>query len=267
MLINYNNSYQAAYVNVANGLTGSIQSRYNSVEYYFQLKKENAQLIDENAKLKQALFALGKTDDTSSAKLYNKIDSLFTDSLRRGLRYVYFTAKVVNNSLTNENNYITLKKGAADGIKVDMAVDGPQGIVGRVIAVSQHYSIVMSLLNHNSKISTMLKNNNYTGIVDWDGRNPSLLTLHNIPQSISNKIKIGDTAITSNLSGNFPPGLMVGRVAKVTTDPASNFLAITLKSATNFYTLQYVYLIHNTMLTEQRELEANTQKQMQPTTK
>ena len=79
-----------------------------------------------------------------------------------------------------------------------MAVTGPQGIVGVVVAVSDNYSKVMSLLNRNSKVSSMLKKDNVTGSVEWDGNDPSYLTLKGIPRSA--KVVKGDTVLTSNYS-------------------------------------------------------------------
>ena len=187
-----------------------------------------------------------------------KIDSLLTDTSGRIQKFIFLPAKVVNNSFTEENNYITLERGALQGIKKDMAVTGPNGIVGRVINVSDNYARVMSLLNHNSKVSVMLKKNNATGIVEWDGKSADYILLHGISKSV--QVQKGDSVITSTLSGNFPPGLMVGKVSAIEADPSSNFYTLKLETSTNFYTLQHAYVIENMMWEEQRMLEAQTPK-------
>ncbi len=256
MLVNYNKSYQAFFASNASELTGTLDKQYNSIEYYFRLKATNDQLARENAALKNKLFSLEKGLDTTAIL---KTDSTLVDSTWQYQQFYFLPARVVSNDLTDENNYITLQRGSKQGVRKDMAVTGPDGIVGRVIFVSPNFSRVMSLLNHYSKVSVSLKNNSYNGIVDWDGKNAGVLLMHNVPKSAS--IQKGDTVVTSTLSESFPPGLMVGTVLSVaSTDQASNFYTIKVKSATNFYTLQYAYVIGDRMLAEKKDLEARTPK-------
>ena len=255
-LSKYNKTHQAFFASVSNEVTGSISEKYNKIEYYFRLKKTNEQLAAENANLRKMLPSGFESPDTAKATI---MDSLAKDTL--GIRkYNFLVAKVVNNSVSQENNYITLHRGAKQGVKVDMGVIGPDGIVGKVILVSDNYSRVMSALNRKSRVSAMLQRGLYTGDLEWDGKDPGYLTLNKIPKSA--KVQKGDTVLTSNVSErlSFPPGIMVGTVAEISTDPSSNFLTLKIKSATNFYTLQYVYLTDNLLWEEQKALEAKTPK-------
>lgn len=255
-LYNYNKTHQSFFGGLANEITGAISKRYNDVEDYFQLKKTNEQLAEENRRLRQLLPSSFENADTAQITY---IDSLAKDTL--GTRkFNFLVAKVVNNSVTQENNYITLHRGAKQGVKVDMGVIGPDGIVGKVILVSDNYSRVMSLLNRKSKVSAMLKKGLYSGELEWDGKDPSYLTLHSIPKSA--RVQRGDTVLTSNVSEklSFPAGLMVGTVAEIIPDASSNFYTLKVKSATNFYTLQYVYLSDNLQAEEQQQLESKTPK-------
>lgn len=256
ILINYNQTYQVVFSNVANETTGSVGAKYNSIEYYFHLKKTNEALAAENAQLRGLLKSSFESPDTSTVI---KIDSLLKDTLGRVRKFQFLPAKIVNNDISNQNNYITLYRGAKQGAKVDMGVIGPQGVVGKIILVSENYSRVMSLLNRNTKVSAMLKNGFYTGLVDWDGKDPRYVTMHNVPKSA--KVKIGDSVLTSNLSGSFPPGIMIGTVAAIQGDPSSGFFELKAKTATDFYTIQYAYLVNNMIWTEQKELEAKTPKE------
>lgn len=255
MLIKFNRTYEAVFANSANEVTGGIDKRYNNVTSFFNLKKENEKLLQQNALLLNSQPYSFKQSDSSHV---TRLDTLLKDTIGRIQKFTFLPAKVVNSSVAEENNYITLERGANQGVKKDMGVVGPDGIVGRVILVSDNYSRVMSLLNHNSKVSAMLKKGFYSGIVDWDGEDPAYVTLHNISKSA--KAQKGDTVITSNLSGNFPPGLMVGTVAAIETDPSSNFYTLKLRTATNFFSLQNAYLIQNMLWDEQKNLEAQTPK-------
>jgi rod shape-determining protein MreC len=259
-LVKYNQTYEAAYSNAAHSVTGGIEKKYNNIQYFFDLKSTNKELVAENAALRSALSLYNRNADSLHLdQIYTLIDTLHVDSTGAIRKYQYFEAKVVNNSLTNENNFITIEKGSKQGVKKDMAVAGPKGIVGQVVAVSPNYSLVMSLLNHNSRVSGMLKANKVAGFIEWDGKYPNILNLNNIPKRT--KVKKGDTVITSNLSENFPQDLMIGRVVQIEElDPSSNFYQIKVLTGTDFYNLQYVYVIKNQYTTEQKILETKAPK-------
>ncbi|HAK12073.1 MAG TPA: rod shape-determining protein MreC, partial [Chitinophagaceae bacterium] len=65
----------------------------------------------------------------------------------------------------------------------------------------------------------------------------------------------GDTVLTSNYSANYPSHLMVGTVAAVNSDPATNFYTIKVKTATNFFSIQFVTVIATKLYNEQTALE------------
>ena len=264
-LVRYNDSYAAAYSNVFNEYVGRLQRRYNDVQYFFDLKSTNKALIDENTKLRNALsasiYAMDSLNTDSTAVLR---DSLLRDTsgMRIYQQFSYLPAKVVNNSISLENNYITLQKGTNDSIAVDMAVTSPHGVIGKIISVSSNFSIVMSMLNHNSRISAMLLSNNTTGTVVWDGESPDRVELKEIPRIIP--VRVGDTVVTSNISPNFPTGLIIGTVTAVKKDQTTSFHKIEVKPGVNFRSLQYGYIIKNQLFNEQKALEnAMKLKEMQ----
>jgi len=178
------------------------------------------------------------------------------DSLEKIRKFFYYPAKVVGNTFTLQRNYITIERGALQGIKKDMAAISPDGsIVGVVVEVNDNYSKIMSLLHRNSKVSAMLKRDKIAGSIEWDGEDPNILTLKNISKSAAPKL--GDTVLTSPYSSNFPAQILVGRVTKVIQDPSSNFLTLSVQSATNFFKLEYIYLVENKRMVEQKAVEQN----------
>lgn len=255
ILVNYNKTYQAVFANAANEVTGRIDRQYNNIQYFFHLKETNRRLAEENVRLRNMLRENYEGADTGRIR---HVDSSYRDTLGRVRMYTWLPAKVVSSSVSEENNYITLFRGKAQGVTPEMAVVGPEGIVGKVILVSENYSRVMSLLNHNSKVSAMLKKSGYNGIVEWDGKDSRYIIMRGISKSAT--VQKGDTVLTSNLSGNFPPGLMVGTVAEVQASQESNFYTLKVRSATNFFNLQYAYLVENNFYQEQKKLEAQTPK-------
>ena len=251
VLINYNKTYNAIFSNIGYQLTGSVGKKYSGIENYFHLKEENQKLVLQNAELLNKSSQAFANPDTATVV---KIDSTLKDSTGRLRRFSFLSAQVVNNSTTEQNNYITIFRGSKQGVHKDMGILGSSGIAGHVVEVSENYSLAMSLLNRNSRVSAMLKNGNNTGMVEWDGENPQYVQLHNIPRSV--KIKKGDTVLTSNLATFFPEGIMVGTVAEIANESSSNFYLLKIKTATDFYTLQNVFLVDNLLLNEQKTLEA-----------
>ncbi|MBI1781867.1 MAG: rod shape-determining protein MreC [Sphingobacteriales bacterium] len=249
-LFSYNKFHQAAFMGTANELTGSVFSQYNKVEGYFSLRKENERLSKENTRLINLL-----KEDYSSADTTNKVvtDTIPIDTLGTKRKYLYMQAEVVHNSTNLPNNFITLHRGSNQGVKRDMGVYGPGGIVGVVVDVSSNFSVVMSLLHKQSNTSVKIKKTGESGKLEWDGTDASILTLRDIPKSV--KLQKGDTVLTSQYSDKFPPNLMVGTIAQIIQEQSTNNYLLKIKSATDFKSIQTVWIIDNMQREEQKELE------------
>lgn len=255
MLSRSSKTHEAFFSFYDNEAIGTINKGYSDFTYYFSLKDINKQLADENSKLRYQIPSNLITSD-SSHKLV--VDTSLTDTSGRYRKYTYLPANVVGNTITLQNNFLTLERGVLQGVKVGMSVIGPQGIVGVVLHVSDNYCIVMSLMNRSSKVSAMMKKDKSAGSIEWSGENPYFVTLKNIGKGV--KVNIGDTVVTSNYSANFPSNIMIGTIAGKTADPSSNFYTLKVKVSTNFASLQYVYLVQNVHYDEQKELESKEQK-------
>lgn len=256
MLSSYNKTYETFFGGWSNQVTGNINKKYNGWSYYFNLRNTNEQLIAENAALRNQL-GLNFVAIDSSKKLGTVV--LRKDSLEKTRKFYYYPAKVVGNTFTLQKNYIIIERGSLQGVKKDMAAISPEGsIVGVVVEVNDNYSKIMSLLHRNSKVSAMLKRDKIAGSIEWDGADPSILILKNISKSAAPKI--GDSVLTSPYSSNFPSQLMVGKVTSILKDPSSNYLTLNVKSTTNFFNLEYIYLVENKRMAEQKNVEKNEPK-------
>lgn len=249
MLSGSSKTHQAFFASAANEVTGGINKKYYGFREYFSLKETNKQLADENARLRNLLKADFTAPDSTSIV---QVDSLVKDSLNRYRKFTFLPAKVVGNTITSNTNYIMLERGSKQGVTKDMSVISPQGIVGVVVEVSDNYSKVMSLLHKFSKVSAMLQKGNTSGDVEWDGNDPHYITMRKVSKGA--KVAIGDTVVTSTYSANFPSNIMVGTVVEIKPDPAASFYNLKLKTATNFFNLQYAYLVQNIRFAEQNEL-------------
>ena len=256
MLFRYNRFHEAAFMNVAKEMTGGLYDKVNNTEYYFHLKRTNDSLVHENERLRNMLRSNFESPDSSSKILR---DTVPYDTLGHYRKFLWREAKVSNNSTSTQNNYITIHRGENQGVKRDMGVVSGNGVVGVVVNTSSNYATVMSLLHRSSKLSGSLKKTGETGTVFWSGDSPLFLTLINIPKSA--KVAKGDTVITSQYATRFPP-TVIGTVFSVAEDPSTNFYTLTLRPATNFFSLQYVYVVENLQAEEQKSLEDATKKKV-----
>lgn len=249
MLSNSSKTHEAFFGSAANEVTGRINKKYYGFKEYFSLKQINKQLAEENARLQNQLLANFETPDTT---IINVVDSLTKDTLNRSRKFTYLPAKVVGNSISAKANYIMLERGSKQGVQKDMSVVSPQGIVGVVTEVSENYAKVMSMLHSFTQVSAMHKNTKTSGVVFWDGTDPHYINMKSVSKGAA--VKIGDTILTSTYSSTFPSNIMIGTVVQVKPDPAASFNNLKLKPATNFFNIQYVYVIQNSRFEEQNNL-------------
>nr|MCU0354016.1 rod shape-determining protein MreC [Cytophagales bacterium] len=236
----------------SNRYTAQVLQKTQSVKDYFDLRDVNRQLAAENARLHQ-LYQQASLSKAGLAGDY-RLDS----ALARRFRYT--AAKVIKNSTVAPRNYVTIDKGSLDGIKPDMGVISPQGVVGKVTACSEHFSVVTSVLHLDYKLSSEIKKNGSVGMVEWDGKNSQVSQMKFVPRYID--IKPGDTVVTSSFNAVFPQGVMVGTVQEAKAAPAETSYDLRLRLSTDFNRLSYVYVITNVYKEEQEKLE----KQVVPTT-
>jgi rod shape-determining protein MreC len=244
IIYRFNNYQKASFVNFTTGVTSSLYTGVNNIETYFSLREVNDSLQQENARLHSLLLTSYYENNITSNSIK---DTIYKQ------QYTYLAAKVVNNSVTKRNNYITINRGRLHGVKPEMAVICESGIVGIVLNVSDHYATVLSFLNNNCKISAKLEKTQSFGSLVWDGINPKYAKLLDVNKHVP--VAINDNIITSNYSTIFPEGIRIGRVIDQSLEPGDNFHSITVELYTNFSTLSSVYVIDNIFKEEQQQLE------------
>lgn len=225
------NTYQDTKVsNVSMAVSGSILSIRNNIYYYFKLGEENRRLAEENAYL-LAQRTVSKSfveDSIAQDSSFNEIFNLTT-------------AKVIDNNITRQNNYITINKGSTDSIEKGMGVIVGNGVVGIVTNVSKNYSKVMSVLNTQSRVSVKLKKSGAIGNMIWDGKDPWILAIDNI--SKTEPVAIGDTFVTTGFSNFFPSDIYTAVVKEVSPNPSSSFLKINAELSYDIDKVDFVYVV------------------------
>jgi len=244
-------------VSSANSISGLVYKKRSDVAYYFGLRNMNDSLLNENALLRKKIEQLHSLDTLRDSLVHSKINPSDTSiHIVKFADYVYRTARVINNSINTSNNYITINRGARDGVEKNMAVISGTGIVGRVEHVSAHFASVLSILSSKQKVSAKLKDGT-NGYIVWDEKQPDELLMTDVTQQA--KVKKGDSVFTTSYSF-FPADLLIGVVTKIETIKKNNFQLLYLQSSTNFRNLQYVYVVENKMAQERKQLEDSSIK-------
>lgn len=243
-------------MNSANAVSGLMYKKQNDVVYYFGLRTMNDSLLNENARLRAMLAQYAEVDTLQDSTVHRPIPVKVNDSTNivQFADYYYRTARVINNSVGASNNYVTINRGHNHGIREKMAVISGSGVVGKIIAVSDNFSVALSVLSTKQQVSAKLKDGTL-GFVTWEGGNPDILFMRDVPAEI--KVKRGDSVMTTSYSF-FPQDILIGRVFKVVKIKKNNLQLLYLRSSTNFRKLQYVYVVENRMMEERTGLEDST---------
>lgn len=248
-LIIENNQYQSArFFNSSSRTVASLNNLSQEVREYFLLRNINSTLAEENAYLRSRLEQFNQLKQLTSPY---QTDSLAIDSVVIK-QFDFISAKVVNNSVNRVTNYLTVNKGSDDGVTSGMAVISPLGAVGKVKAVSKHYSVVTSILHKDYRVSVFMPRTGYFGSARWDGVNPDFVQLEFVPRHV-NPSK-GDTIVTSAYNAIFPEGIMVGTIAEVKQDETL-FYDLKVKLSQDFRKLSYVKIVRSHLKHEQDSLE------------
>ncbi len=248
-LVIENNQYQSTtYFNTSNQLAANIISKSQSVREYFSLRDINSELATENSVLRKKL-------DQRSQLLYAMELKNFREPALIN-RFDYISAKVINNSTRYYKNFITINKGKVHGVLPGMAAISSTGVVGKVKTVSDNYAVLISLLNIDDHVSSIIKRTGHYGTVQWDGLDPHLIDLKYIPRHV--ELKQGDTVMTSGYNAVFPEGVFIGVIKSFKLNEEAQFHTIKLELSQDFGKLSFVEIIRSNQKKEIDSLEQKT---------
>jgi len=245
-----NNSYpQAQFVSSANEVTGGLYAKVDEWRGYLSLTTVNDSLARENAHLRNLLKSSYYIDTASKHQV--------TDTVYKK-QYEYVVAKVINNSVDHNNNYLTINRGSNAGIAKGMGVICNKGLVGKVIFVSNKYALVQSFLHKDSRFSAMLADTKEIGYIEWgDDFNPHKGLLKDVSNNA--QPKLGEWVVTSGYS-LFPEGVPIGKLSNLHSKSGGYSLNMEVTLSVDFSKLEYVNVVVNKFEKEQEGLEAHQKK-------
>ncbi|MBS1680599.1 MAG: rod shape-determining protein MreC [Bacteroidetes bacterium] len=248
-LIVANNQYQSTkYFNSSNRVVAWLNTSAQNIREYFLLADINATLSRNNAML------LNKIEEQSQRLYRMQLHQRPDSSVEKNFQYIQ--ARVINNSTKFYKNFITIDQGQADGISVGMAVTNSFGAVGKVKSVSKHYAVLISLLNIDNQVSSVLKRTGQFGTIQWDGTDPSYIDLKYIPRHVIPLV--GDSVVTSGYNAVFPPGIFIGKIKEFKLRDEALFYDIKIELGQDFGRLNFVEVINAKRKAEKDSLELIT---------
>ena len=255
-MIVQNQGYQKSiYLSSSNSVVSGMYEWSNGVVEFFKLRAANDNLSEENTTLKNQVIKLQNQLTTLKPETKDSVHFRIPPEME----YQFISAKVISCTTNKLQNYITLNKGAIDGIKSDMGVVSDEGVVGIIKNVSRRFSVVIPILNPKIEISCKFKRNNYSGGLMWSGEDYRYANLTDIARHV--EFSYGDTLITSGLTSTFPEGIPVGIIEEFKIKESDPYYKIKVKLAVNFRTLSHVKVINYLNYNEQRSLEKKSEEQ------
>lgn len=258
LLFRFNNFQGSVYFSSANAVAGKVYEYNSSVTTFFNMSQSNKKLSERNLILEQQVRALTQYIATHHG------DSLAMEQCQKqalaGFKLI--PAKVIQSTINREDNLITIDKGKADGIHEDMGVACGTGVVGVVYMASDHYSIVLPVINVNSNISVMIRKRGYFGFLHWKGTPSDIAYVDDVPRHA--RFSLGDYVVTNGYSSIFPPGIMVGKILHVFNSSDGLSYRVQLRLSTDFGKLRHVCVIDNSALKDKALLLKAAQDSLKP---
>ena len=239
--------HKSKMISSANFFTGGIYEKVNNIDEYFSLRAQNDELALENARLKSLLF--NQKDTTKLPKI---------DSIKGVKKTDIIVSKVIRNSYSAFENYLTINSGAASGIKPNMGVINSAGIIGIIDNTSKNYATIISILNVKSQINAKIKKSNHFGSLVWNAKSTGFVQLIDVPRLAG--VRKGDTIVTGGQSIIFPENIGIGTIDKVYIDNVTNYYTLDIKLFNDMTNLGHVYIIKNKDSEEISNLESQTKK-------
>lgn len=245
-LFSFNGHQRSVFFTTANDVVGSAYNVISSITSYIYLQKENQALEAANEELRKEVYTMRQQMEAMQRDSVKHLQAL-------PQKYDLVAAQVVNMTIHKTNNLITINKGEADGIRPEMGVINSQGVVGIVYMTSQHYSIVLPILNEDSKISCRLRKSEFFGSLVWKRGHADIAYVTSVPRHAH--VEKNDIVETNGYSDIFPPGLPIGVVQRIGDSPDGMSYFLRAKLFVNFSTLRQVSVITNYCAPERRLLE------------
>ena len=214
----------------ASSMIGGVRTSWDDYLALQSVRSDNEQLRREVAQLQVAL----QQQRALAQQSRTLVDLL---KLREGTQLDTVAAGVIAGSASPDFRTLTIDKGAADGLRPDMAVIAPAGVVGRIITPSARAAKVQLLIDRNAAAGAIVERSRAQGVVEGTGGS---LQLNYVSGTAD--VQSGDVVSTSGIDGIYPKGFVIGQIESVER-AAGAFGAIVIRPAVNFSSIEAVLVV------------------------
>ncbi len=232
ILLNNKNPKMSILRGKATKVVSFFSSPFTWVQSLMFLEEENQVLRKKNLVLSLQVESMLNLQNENNA-LMEMLD------FKKNKKFIIKSAKVVNKGIQPNLLSIIIDRGIIDGLKNDLPVLTPKGVVGKTIETSKNNSIVQLISDANFRLSTRILPSGATGILRFI--NGETAEIREVQKNVA--VNIGDKVVTSGFSDIYPAGLPVGTVKGVYQDRGSfqKVVSITLPNDLNAF--QHVFII------------------------
>ena len=214
----------------ASAVVGGARTLWDDYLALRTVRSENERLRQEVARMQIAL-----QQERALAQRSRTLEQML--GLRSQSNLATVAAAIIAGSASPDFRTLTIDKGTADGLRPDMAVIAPAGVVGRVITPSARAAKVQLLIDRNAAAGVLVERSRAQGVVEGTGGDLRLNYL-----SSTADLQTGDVVVTSGIDGIYPKGFVVGRIESVERGRIA-FGAIVIRPAVDFSSLEGVLVV------------------------
>jgi len=217
---------------LAHGIGLRVRGVWSNYINLRNLREQNENLRDENTRLRLEQASLAE-DAREGQRLREMLD------FRAAYIDTTVPAQVIGTSGTDQAHVLYIDKGSKDGIRPQMPVITPDGVVGKVKNVFPGTSQVLLISDQTSGAGVMLQTTRIRGVLKGSvSGQPQIINI-----SPDERIQPGEVVLTSGGDQVYPRGLPVGVVEKVVPDPETSYVNVVVKPNANLQKLEEVMVI------------------------
>ena len=215
---------------VASGALGGMRTSWSDYVALQQVRRENERLRNDVAQLRVRL-----QQERALAQRSRTLEELL--ALRSEADLATVAAAIIAGGASPDFRTITIDRGTSDGLRPDMAVIAPAGVVGRVITPSARAAKVQLLIDRNAAAGALVERSRAQGVAVGTGGGLGLSYV-----SGTADVQAGDTVVTSGIDGIYPKGFVIGQIESVERGQGV-FGAIAVRPAVDFSSLEAVLVV------------------------
>lgn len=217
-------------------------------------------VYDENRRLRREIeFLRGQNGELREvATAGQRLAALL--EFKEGTGSETIAAQVIGRDATSWYRALVLNKGERDGIRPEMGVMTLAGVVGRVVKANSSTAVVLLITDPNNAVTGLIQRTRDEGIVEGTVR--GLARMKYIP--LLSAVRVGDTVVTSGLTGGFPKGLVIGSVRSLEKGEGDLFQSADITPEVDVSKLEEVLVISTPRPFDERATDAGSLLPKQP---